>query len=637
MGSEHQNLHLALSVGEPSPSRKGSASPNSGFALPLNLPGGNAVVHLPAPPLVPNIDPGLVGTASIDPSGRVVRAWGLALDAPLLQSGTNLADGPLGPLLEAALAGEYGSVYHEGYRYSGGGGEDGPFILVINAQEERQARRQADRSWRMANALRRFGKALTMNPTVSPLCVAAAHEIASSTELAATLLWVCAPDSRVLNLAASVGVNRQGTHTLAELSLDRPGSSAAELSAASRQPFFLNNVLENHLTQYLEARVCYLCPGGVAILPLVISDRLLGVLELVGRAGDPNFEENRELFQTLAEHLALALNSARMFENFERLASHDPLTGIANHRAMQEFLHQRLTEAQRSGQSLGVIMADVDHFRAFNEEEGHDVGDDVLRKVAEAIRESIRPYDLAARYGGEEFTVVVPGGGPEGMFAAAERIRRRVEAINLETRTGQRRHITVSIGCATYPENAPDAPSLLRAADIAMYRAKRGGRNRSVLFDGAYAGEGREAVITFRALDEWIPEELHAAATDRVRRFAPIFDRVAFALDLSATQRSILDAMVYVLDLFRLAQADPERRARLERAEPFRILLPNLEAAEENYDGTGPQALAGDRIPLLARLFKVALARDAGDIDEDSAPTLDSELVALTRTERKAA
>lgn len=592
-------------------------------------------MHLPAPPLLPNVDPGLMGVASLDPGGRILHAWGLALHAPLLRNGC-VATGPLGTLLEAALVGEYGSVYHEGYRYSGGGGEDGPFILVINAQEERQARRQADRSWRMANALRRFGKALTMNPTVSPLAVAAAHEIASSTELAATLLWVGPPDSKTLKLMASVGVNRQGTHALAELSLDRPGSSAAELVASSRQPFFQNNVLENHLTQYLEARFCYLRPGGVVVLPLVISDRLLGVLELVGREGDPNFEENRELFQTLAEHLALALNSAQMFENFERLASHDPLTGIANHRAMQEFLHHRLTEAQRSGQSLGVIMADVDHFRAFNEEEGHDVGDEVLRLVADAIRDSIRPYDLAARYGGEEFTVVVPGSGPDGLEAAAERIRRRVESIELETRSGRRRHITVSIGCAVYPENAPDAPTLLRAADVAMYRAKRSGRNRVSVFEGAYAGEEREAVISLASLEEWIPEDLRLAAIERVRRMAPTFERVAFALEIPAAQRTILESMAYAFDVVTLAREDRDLRIKLERAEPFRILLPNLDAAEENYDGTGPQGLTGARIPLLARLFKVALARDAGEIDEN-APQLDPELVVLTRTERKAA
>ena len=300
------NPHLTLALGD---SEAASNAKANGFALPLNLPGGRAVVHLPAPPLLPNVDPGLVGVASVDPAGRVLHAWGLALHAPLLTE-PSIADGPLGTLLDAARVGEYGSVYHDGYRYSGGGGEDGPFILVINAHEERQARKRADLSGRMANTLRRFGKALTMNPTVSPLCVAAAHEIASSTELAAILLWVGLPDKRALKLMASVGVTRQGTHTLAELSPDRPGSSAAELVAASRQAFSLSNVGEKHLTQYLEARFCYLRPGGVAILPLVIADRLLGVLELVGREGDPNFEENRELFQTLAEHLALALNSA---------------------------------------------------------------------------------------------------------------------------------------------------------------------------------------------------------------------------------------------------------------------------------------------------------------------------------------
>ncbi|MGV3615978.1 MAG: diguanylate cyclase [Fimbriimonas sp.] len=623
---------MSLAVGEKTarshPDR--GAEPHPGFPLALNLPGGEAVVHLPAPPLLPNFDPAMVGIASLDADGRVRRLWGLAERAPLLQR-EGLREGLLGPLVEAALAGECGALYHEGYRYCGGGGDDGPFLLVVNAQEERQVRRRADRSTRMANALRRFGKALTMNPTVRPLCTAAAHEIASSTELAATLIWTCAPEGHTLDLVASVGVNRQGTHTLAQLSLRTPGRSAAELAAASQEPFFLEDVLEHMLTQNLESRFCYLRPGSLAILPLVISGRLLGVLELVGRQGDPNFEENRELFQTLAEHLALALNSAQMFENFERLASHDPLTGIANHRAMQEFLHRRLAESDRSGQPVGVVMVDVDHFRAFNEEEGHDVGDEVLRRVAQAIKLCLRPYDLAARYGGEEFTVIVPGGNAESVVAAAARIRQAVEAIEITTAQGRRRHVTVSLGCATYPANAADAPSVLRAADVALYRAKRAGRNRSSLFEGAFAGEEREAGVPLATLDAWLSESQRAVAEDRVRRFASVIDRIAFALGISAAQRSILEAMAYGMDIHAAAALDPELRARLERAEEFRVLLPNLDAMPSRYDE------AGDRIPLLARILAVIACRDGGEDPESDPGRFDPEVVALTRSVRQAA
>jgi diguanylate cyclase (GGDEF)-like protein len=614
-------------------------APHAGFPLTLELAGQPVVVHLAAPPFLQNVDPEAVGLANLDADGRVRRTWGLAAQAPLLQGSHSLLTGPLASLVEAAQTGACGVVYHEGYRYCGGGDgrPNGAYLLVVNAQEERQARRQADRSWRMANALRRFGKALTMNQTVRPLCTAATHEIASSTELAAALVWMVDPESNRLDLIASVGVNRQGTHALASLGPDNPGGSAAELVAASRQTFFLDHVLHHVLTENLEARFCYLRPGGLAVLPLVMSDRLLGVLELVGRDGDPNFDESRELFQTLAEHLALAVNSALMFENFERLASHDPLTGIANHRAMQEFLHRRLLESDRNGQPVGVIMVDVDHFRAFNEEEGHDVGDEVLRRVADAIRICMRPYDLAARYGGEEFTVVMPGGKAEGLTAAAERIRRKVEAIRIETRSGHLRHVTVSLGCATYPENASDAPSLLRAADVALYRAKRAGRNRTHWFEGPYAGEAKDMGVSLEALDAWMSDEERRVAETRVRRLAPALDRMTGELGLTSAQRSILDAMAYAYRAYAKAAQDPELRARIESAEEFRVLLPNLDGLAERFDGQGPTRAYGARIPLLARVLAVVLSIDEG-VDFGADPgRFDPEIMAVAWSERQAA
>ena len=135
------------------------------------------------------------------------------------------------------------------------------------------------------------------------------------------------------------------------------------------------------------------------------------------------FEEHLDLFETVSEHLALALNSTALYESAEKSALQDALTGIANHRAMQDFLHTRLEEARRSGQELGVVMIDVDHFRIFNEEHGHNAGDDVLRLVGETLRNCVRPYDLAARYGGEEFTLILPGAGRLGALSLAERCR----------------------------------------------------------------------------------------------------------------------------------------------------------------------------------------------------------------------
>jgi diguanylate cyclase (GGDEF)-like protein len=363
----------------------------------------------------------------------------------------------------------------------------------------------------------------------------------------------------------------------------------------------------------------------VSVHPLVISDRLLGVLELVGREGDPHFADSGELHQTVAEHLALALNSAAMFENLERLASHDPLTGLANHRALQEFLQARAAEADRTGQSLGAIMIDVDHFRSFNEEEGHDAGDAVLRQVAEAIRGCLREYDLGARYGGEEFTVVMPGSSELGIETAAERIRARVEAMPFITRSGRERHLTVSLGCALFPNNATDGQSLLKAADLGLFEAKRLGRNRAVRFEGTAASLLPPPPLSLDSVRQLVPEEDRSAANDRVMRFADEVSWLADKLHLSVSQRTILEALLIVtpsyLNAFQAKRT--QDLTRIENSEEARLLLPSLRALAD------PQQVS--RIPLLAKVVEVLLALelDGGRVLAEDPARFDTEIVSL--------
>ncbi|HAY15062.1 MAG TPA: hypothetical protein DCY02_11410 [Armatimonadetes bacterium] len=221
--------------------------------------------------------------------------------------------------------------------------------------------------------------------------------------------------------------------------------------------------------------MCYLPPGGLVVHPLIVGDNLLGVIEYVGRADDTAFADTVDLYQTISEHLALALHSAHLFEASERLARHDPLTGIANHRAMQDFL-AKLTE-NRNKSSVGVLMIDVDHFRKFNEEEGHDAGDEVLRLVARTLRDQVRSHDLAARYGGEEFTVILPDLDQKRTEETAERLREAISKLQYVNAAGQTRQVTASFGVANYPENGNTPSLVLKAADVALYEAKRNGRN----------------------------------------------------------------------------------------------------------------------------------------------------------------
>lgn len=617
----------------------------AGFPVSVPLEGGGSIVlDLPMPGMLASLDPEGIGVAIIDPLGYARRTWGIAKRIHHFKAGRSVLESPLANLLEGSFHGAHGSLYLNGYRYFAAGLTTGEisdvFILVVNANEERQARVQASKSARMAHALKRLGKSLTMNQQIQSLCNSASHEIASVAELAAVLIWVSRSEDDSLELISSVGVNRQGQSVLQRIAPDAGGTCVAELVAASRNSFAQASVLDHVLTSNLEAKFCYLRPGGMAVHPLVISDKLLGVLEIVGRDSDPHFEENAELFETIAEHLALAINSALLFENFERWASHDALTGLANHRMLHEFLNQRALEAKRTGQEIGVIMIDVDHFRSFNEEEGHDAGDEVLKLVSEALRSCLRPYDLAGRYGGEEFTVIMPGCSMANTLATAERMRQKVEALPYVTRAGRERHVTISLGCAVFPVTASDPASIIKAADLALYEAKRGGRNQTSSFQGEFKGHSGHQQPQLDKVPTWIPTDEREFAEKRLIRFEDEIMKLAPALHLSPSQIEILRALLLIAPTYLdLKTKQAPAIEGMESAEEFRLLLPSLHSLEERFDGRGRHGMRGTRIPLLGRVLAVLLALDHQEGKEivDDPRKFDPEIVSLVLELRHAA
>lgn len=614
----------------------------------MPLPEGERlIIDLPSPGLIGDMDPNLVGVAVADGYGRVKRAWGLALKLDLLQVGANLLDSPLSNLVESASqSGDGGCLFLDGYRYLSASARAGRtrdvILLVCDAQEESEIRAASTQNARSAALFRRIGKALAMHQTINELAVLAVHEIASACGLAAVLLWARSSEDEPLTLRAHVGVNRQGAKALNALDPNTDVSCAAELVAMKKQPYWVPNASENILTQQLEARFCYLQPKAVGLLPILIGDKLIGILELVGRDGDATFFPSRELFETLAEHLSLALNTAIMFENVERMASFDPMTGVANHRAMQDFLAARLSEAERNCTQVGVLMIDVDHFRAFNEEEGHDAGDFVLKEVAKRIREAVRPYDLPARYGGEEFAAVLPGLDLEFSVEVAERVRKSIETIEYVSANGRIRHVTASIGVAAFPETAREASSLFKAADHALYKAKRAGRNRVVSYVGPFKDEGKGTDLEDGAwLERWQSAEDKPISDALWAYLQPFAESIAASLLLSKNQTTILENLIRVYPTYRrlMAKNDPRTIRELELAAEFRPLLPSLLSMKERYDGTGPMQMMAQKIPLLARIMSVliALAEERGEPLVRDPGRFDPEIIALLADLRNAA
>jgi diguanylate cyclase (GGDEF)-like protein len=221
--------------------------------------------------------------------------------------------------------------------------------------------------------------------------------------------------------------------------------------------------------------------SALKVFPLSAGASTLGTLVCGSRRRRGLPEEAQYELARLALQAAEALSRTRLFEQAERLATTDGLTGLLNRRTLNVQLAARLREAQRYKHPLSFVLLDIDHFKKVNDTFGHPAGDAVLRGVAAVAQAQARETDAVARYGGEEIAVILPETDAAGARTIAERLRAAVEASEHPTERGRLR-CTVSIGVATLPlESRPaggDVAALIEAADAALYRAKKGGRNR---------------------------------------------------------------------------------------------------------------------------------------------------------------
>jgi diguanylate cyclase (GGDEF)-like protein len=201
----------------------------------------------------------------------------------------------------------------------------------------------------------------------------------------------------------------------------------------------------------------------------------------VARHERPFSQGERELFHYLAGQAAVSIENVGLHQTVERQAVTDELTGLSNRRRFQDALAAEVERSKRFDQPVGLVMLDLDDFKTINDTYGHQQGDVVLREVAKILRDSSREIDEPARYGGEELAVVLPGTDVAGAFNLAERVRMGIERLEVPLLNGQGTiRVTASCGVATLPALAYDQRSLVEAADEALYRAKRTGKNKTV-------------------------------------------------------------------------------------------------------------------------------------------------------------
>ena len=217
--------------------------------------------------------------------------------------------------------------------------------------------------------------------------------------------------------------------------------------------------------------------GAWLLYPIIVHDRLMGIGQWIRSVNHPYSEEDVARLNALIPQAAVAWENVRIRETMHQLAATDGLTGLWNQRKMTQVLREEMRRSGRYHRSLSVLMFDVDSFKSFNDTYGHPQGDQLLRNIASILRENVRTVDFAGRYGGEEFIVILPETTKDDACRMAERVRHAVEHYATVQIGGQEISRTVSVGVASYPEDALNPSEIVQRADEALYRAKRSGKN----------------------------------------------------------------------------------------------------------------------------------------------------------------
>ena len=223
------------------------------------------------------------------------------------------------------------------------------------------------------------------------------------------------------------------------------------------------------------------------LLPLVAGDETVGVVQFERDAPGAFTDRDLARVRALASQAAATIANVHSHRDVYNQAVTDALTGLYNRRHMQEVLLEERRRAHRYGHPLSVIMLDVDSFKTYNDTYGHVQGDLLLRMAAEILRENVRGVDIVGRYGGEEFIIVLPETPSAEAYQTAERLRQAVARTvfpGFPTDPGLVVFKTISLGVATFPDSTDDPQALVTLADNALYRAKRGGRNQTIMAEG---------------------------------------------------------------------------------------------------------------------------------------------------------
>lgn len=255
-----------------------------------------------------------------------------------------------------------------------------------------------------------------------------------------------------------------------------PGEGVTGRCFEGRRPIVVDDLQSepNYIRGISEAR------SEIAV-PMIAEGRSVGILNAESTVTGAFGNDELRLFEIVARQAATVIQATRWFLETARLANTDPLTGLANRRRFVEELSRALRRAERYGETLALVVFDLDRFKSVNDGYGHEVGDRLLVEVARLLGEGLRDTDLVARLGGEEFGAILSHVCVEEAREVTDRMRLSIASLRLPLETGDALQTTISAGVAVYPIHGADDRTLMRRADMALYQAKGSGRDRVVV------------------------------------------------------------------------------------------------------------------------------------------------------------
>ena len=294
--------------------------------------------------------------------------------------------------------------------------------------------------------------------------------------------WLIMSDDRHFRFIASRGVSPHIQKYVAEGGLDALCADALKI----QEPLYIAEPsVISGIPVLREEGLTFL-----AAIPLKSNNRTVGLLFLASKT-DRDFDfDFAALLSLVGNHVSHIIDKIKLFQETKRLAITDGLTGLYNSRYFYKFLELEIARTKRYGNSVSLLLFDIDDFKKLNDTYGHQAGDEVLQDLARILKSISRETDVVVRFGGEEFIIILPNTSEEDAIALADRILQAAQDMEVAINDKEKVSITLSGGIASYPRNASSSKALLNAADNAMYAAKAAGKNTIVCFQGELHEKG---------------------------------------------------------------------------------------------------------------------------------------------------